>query len=195
MFRIILTISSLFFLIGCSAPNYQHSDTIGSSVVYLKDQKLCLIDEQAAPDWICGSSAYPEYITAIGMSEKRSSIKRQEIDATVRAVEKLFTKIKEDVKMRSVEYFLRLGISPDDYKSYPSLVSNYVAKKTLSKVDRLDSWKRKKTGILYVLVGVNKKTISKHSFDFLSGGNIDNDEVLKAFGLSFDIYFDTNKTK
>lgn len=189
MLKIIIFLSGILMFSGCSTHSESVQTTKQSSVVYSKSKGICKIDNQSAPSWICGESIYPDYITAVGMSSRGESFKRKKSNSTIRGVENLFSKIKSDVKMRSIEYFLRLGTSPDDYKNYPVLVGQYVSKKTLSKVDQLDSWKRDKTGIVYTLVGVSKKTISKHSFDFLSGGNKDNEEVIKAFGLSFDLYF------
>jgi len=149
----------------------------------------CSIDGVTAPEWICGINSFPEHITAVGLSNKYEGMGRNNQNATLRAIEGLFSKLKQDIKMRSIEYFLRLGVSPDDYKNYPSLVSGYVSKKTLSKVDKLDQWIRPKTGVTYIIVGIKKKSVRKHSFDFLNHRNSKDEKIIRAFALSFDSYF------
>lgn len=187
MIKFISYMIVLFSLSGCinqPSPSSTKMDTSSSN---------CIIDNEQAPVWLCGGESHPEYFTSIGISESYSPTGRKKTNSIVHAIENLFSNIKKDVGIRSTEYFLRLGTSPDDYGDIPLNVSKFVAKNTLDKVDTLDSWKRTSTNVVYSIVGVKKSKIRKYSFDFLSSGNINNEEVIKSFALSFDSYFDDKK--
>jgi len=98
---------------------------------------------------------------------------------TIRAVEGLYGKIKEDVETRAKEYFLVLGMTPDQYKKIPEELAKTVAAKALSNSVKFDD---------KVTVGIRKKEIRDIAYSFLVS-NPDDEAQIKAFAYSFDTYF------
>lgn len=182
----VLCIFLIIFVSGCTQP----SKIIKKHQNIKYKNNVCIIDEQVAPSWICGKNInYPLYITSVGLS----SASNKKGAASIFGIEKLFTKIKKDINIRTKEYFLMLGLSPDDYKRIPNQLSYYLSKNVLTKTSILDSWTRKKTNVKYVLVGIKKDKIAKGAFDFLVS-DIKNKKTIKAFSIAFDSYFEKKIT-
>jgi len=171
------------FLSGCN--NTTPKPNVIEKTTNENNSTQCKIDNKIAPEWICGKNTkYLDYVTSIGIA----AVPDKNNKALIIGIEKLFEKIKEDSLIRSKEYFIMLGISPEDYKGIPSSLSYYLSKAILSKTYVLDEWVRNKTKTKYLLVGVKKELIRNEAYSFLVKGN-ESEKTIKAFSFAFDTYF------
>ncbi len=182
--KYIMSLILILSFFGCTNKPSPSTERIDNKTKILKSSN-CIVDKEYAPNWICEQSKISDgYITGIGLSSATDKDK----EAEILGIERLFSKIKKDITTRTKEYFLLIGLSPDDYGTLPKQLSYYVSKKAMGKTDLLAEWVRKKTNTKYVLVGIKKDKIGKISSDFLIN-DVKNKKTIKSFAIAFDYYF------
>jgi len=123
----------------------------------------CSIKGEDAPDWICMPHAEGS-IVAVGIAKPNSAddLSMQRAEAMADARDALARQIETKVANMFKKYVATTGAGKaQTYEKATQNVSKQIAKQTLKGTKQLSFWQHPKTGEIFLLVGVQTKSVEE----------------------------------
>ena len=151
-----LSVLSILLFAGCSS---KKEIAVPSPV-----ENECIIAGEKAPSWACGSYSEESRYIAVGsapISKLGHNFSRGEAVATGRS--NLVQQIQIDIKNKVESYMRSSGIKDDELaEKVTTQVSKQLSKVTLEGSKQISYWENEGDNSIYVLVAVNKDSVTKH---------------------------------
>lgn len=124
----------------------------------------CIIAGEKAPAWACGSYSEESRYIAVGsapISKLGHNFSRGEAVASGRS--NLVQQIQIDVKNKVESYMRSSGIKDEELaEKVTTQVSKQLSKVTLEGSKQISYWENEGDNSIYVLIAVNKNSVTKH---------------------------------